>query len=83
MLELIISLVGLLAILAPLLVDHFQKRLRSTPADEAAAALAAEIATLPGAIERLERSGDFASADVFRRRLRDFAAPERGGDGAG
>ena len=83
MLELIISLAGLLAAFAPLLVVHLQKRLRSTPADEAAAARAEEIATLPGAIARLEASGDFASADVFRRRLRDFAAPERGGDGAG
>ncbi|OAM89329.1 hypothetical protein OH491_13605 [Termitidicoccus mucosus] len=83
MLDIIIALIPVLAAIVPLVVEHIQKRLRSTPADESAAARAAEIATLPGAIERLERSGDFASADVFRRRLRDLTTPERGGDGAG
>jgi predicted Rdx family selenoprotein len=83
MLALITALVGFLAALAPPLAEYMQKRLRSTPADDAAAARAGEIALLPGRIAELDAAGDFASADVLRRRLRDLTAPERGGDAAG
>jgi hypothetical protein len=84
MVPLIASVLSLLATLAPLLVEHIQKRLHGgTLLDAAAAARDAEIATLPAAIARLESSGDLASADVFRRRLRDLTAPERGDNPAG
>jgi hypothetical protein len=83
MLDIIIALLPVLAAIVPLVVEFFQKRLRGAPADEAAAARAAEIALLPERIAGLESAGDFASADVLRRRLRELTAPERGGDAAG
>jgi len=74
--SIIAAILALLAALAPLVAGYFQKRLDSTPADQARAQREADINELTTRIAECERAGDLAGADVLRKRLRELSGVE-------